>query len=37
MVYNSPNDYEAGLDDTELTAWNLVQSGDKTYSQLDKA
>jgi hypothetical protein len=35
-VAASPNDYEAGLEEAELEAWNLVQSGDKTYSQLDK-
>jgi hypothetical protein len=34
-VYSNPNDYEADLNEDELKAWNLVQSGEKTYSQLD--
>jgi hypothetical protein len=35
-VANNPNGYGADLSEDELAAWNLVQSGDKTYSQLDK-
>jgi hypothetical protein len=34
-VSANPNDYGAQLTDDELKAWNLVQSGEKTYSQLD--
>ena len=36
-VANDPNSYGAELEDAELEAWNLVQSGDKTYSQLESA
>lgn len=36
-VANDPNSYGAELEDDELEAWNLVQSGDKTYSKLDSA
>ena len=36
-VANDPNSYGAELEDDELEAWNLVQSGDKTYSQLESA
>jgi hypothetical protein len=35
-VTMSPNEYGADLSEDELAAWNLVQSGDKTYSQLGK-
>ena len=34
-VYEEPNKYGAQLSDDELKAWNLVQSGEKTPSQLD--
>lgn len=36
-VANDPNSYGAELEDDELEAWNLVQSGDKSYSQLESA
>lgn len=34
-IYEEPNKYGAQLNDDELKAWNLVQSGEKTPSQLD--